>query len=408
MERQVWILTAFATASSLGASMVLPYIPLYGGEIGMPISLIGFLIAIYYGVQLAARIPVGSFSDIAGYPGVVLVGGASLVAASVFYLSSLAVWPVLFAAQLFFGLGVSITWVTIPAYMTQFEDSLPLYTFSVGLGWLVGPPLGGFVRDTLGMYWLFLALLICSIALGGLALLFSRESSEISPTSFLGLDYRSGSRESLLSPSLSSLVSSSVQSFTDAFRLLKENIEVLMAALFSFVMFMTFAIGISIIPLYFSGIGLTALLIGTLQSVRTGTASLIRLFSGKFMQRVEKETLLTLSILLVGLTILLMSQTTSMPLLIILCVLWGLGGGFYLPVVFGLVADGTKKEERGVAMGLRGTMGTAGSALGVLIFMNLAESITIRSSLGVVGVTVMISAFFIWIFGKSRKGGIER
>ncbi|KXB04889.1 hypothetical protein AKJ49_01605 [candidate division MSBL1 archaeon SCGC-AAA382A03] len=61
-----------------------------------------------------------------------------------------------------------------------------------------------------------------------------------------------------------------------------------------------------------------------------------------------------------------------------------------MPVVFNLIADATTETERGVAMGLRGTMGTAGSAIGVLIFMNIAGAFSVAFSLTLFGVFVLV------------------
>lgn len=58
----------------------------------------------------------------------------------------------------------------------------------------------------------------------------------------------------------------------------------LIASLASFIMFMAFAMGSSLVPIYFSEIGLGSLLIGLLISIRTGSATLIRLTTGKILE----------------------------------------------------------------------------------------------------------------------------
>lgn len=118
-EKRIWLLITFATISSVGLSSILPYIPLFGREIGMPISLVGFLIFVYYGIEVISRIPIGSLTDILGSGLVVVWGGATVVFASFFYLLSSWSWQLLFGAQLLLGLGISITWVTIPAFVTE-------------------------------------------------------------------------------------------------------------------------------------------------------------------------------------------------------------------------------------------------------------------------------------------------
>ncbi|KXB09501.1 hypothetical protein AKJ46_00210 [candidate division MSBL1 archaeon SCGC-AAA833K04] len=75
---------------------------------------------------------------------------------------------------------------------------------------------------------------------------------------------------------------------------------------------------------------------------------------------------------------------------------------FYLPVVFGLIAESTSVQERGMAMGLKGTLRTSGSAIGVLTLMNLADIFSIRSSLAGFGGFVVIFSGIILIMWKRQ------
>lgn len=405
MERQIWLLVIFATSSSIGVSMLIPYIPLFGREIGMPISLVGYLIFAYYGIEVITRIPIGAISDIMGEADVIIVGSLSVLGASLFYLSSPLEWAFIFLAQLLLGIGISITWVTIPSFVTKTSGSLPIYTFAVGLGWLSGPPIGGLIRDWLGMYYLFLALFFISVILMILALGFHREVPEdsvILPPAGGGSEQGPNDTTTSLPP-FPSLIMTSFGSFSDALELLKRRGRILIAALVSFIMFMSFAMGASLVPLYLSEIGFTSLLIGIFLSVRTGASTIIRLVTNKILRLGGKSYLLILSTISTGLAIFLVSFSNFLPILILLSIMWGLGGGIYLPLVFGLIADDTSEDERGVAMGLRGTMGTAGSAVGVLVFMNAANVFSVQTSLAGFGIFAMIFSVCLLLVWRILK-----
>jgi len=40
-QKMFWLLTSFAMVSSIGTSMVTPYLPIFGEEIGMSLGLVG-------------------------------------------------------------------------------------------------------------------------------------------------------------------------------------------------------------------------------------------------------------------------------------------------------------------------------------------------------------------------------
>ena len=405
MDREAWILVAFATLSSFAVSLILPYIPLFGREIGMPIALVGNLIFAYYAIEAVARIPIGSFSDATGYPLVIGAGAVAFVLAACAYLASVTVWQWLVLAQLALGIGMSITYVTIPSYITITDSSVPIYTFSVGFGWLLGPTTGGFLKDAFGMQTVFVAFLAVTLVLLAIALAFARMGGGRKQTAAVAAS-RTGTANGTATADgtrphnppahprevVSDLPAMTRSSFRDAFALLRTHDRILLAALVSFIMFMNFAMANSLIPLRFSDVGLSSFTIGLLLTVRSATSTTVRLLTEKVLTVGRKATILVGLTVLTGLVILGFAVARSLPSLVALSIVWGLGGGLYLPVVFSLIADATAESERGVAMGLRGTLGTAGSAIGVIVFMPLADLTSIVTSLLLFGAFVLAFA----------------
>lgn len=130
----------------------------------------------------------------------------------------------------------------------------------------------------MGMYGLFTVFLIISATL--LALAISKERGEKQTQ----LESSEGEESLTLLTSLLYLARWTFTSYSDAFDLLRTQEKVLIASLASFIMFMAFAMGSSLVPIYFSEIGLGSLLIGLLISIRTGSATLIRLTTGKILE----------------------------------------------------------------------------------------------------------------------------
>ncbi len=381
MKKSFWLLTSFALVSSVGSSMVMPYIPIYGKEIGMSVALAGILVFVFYGMDTLARIPIGSLSGLIGYHRVVLGGGISLFAASILYNISDPYPKLLFLAQLFFGVGFSMTWVTIPSYITLKKQSLSIYSFFVGVGWFLGPPLGGYIKDSIGMGSLFIGFFIHAVILILIAVLFYFVHRP-------NFDY---------GKKIDNFSTEVANSFIQGVKIAMKGGRVVIAFAVSFIMFMAFSMAYSLVPLYFEAVGLISFQIGILQSFRQGSSTIVRLGLKKILSIADDVTVLTVGMFGTGLSIILISMIESQIWLTVFSVMWGLSAGMYFPIVIDLIAKGTDEKERGIALGVRGTIGTMGSAIGVLLFSGLADTFSVHFSLTLVGTFVFGFGLFVWI-----------
>lgn len=394
INKDVKILTVFSALCTFGVGSIIPYIPIFGQEIGMPVVLIGNMVLLYYLLQALTRIPLGKLSDLVGHHKPVLLGSLLYLFSSLAFLISIKIWPFLFLGEIFLGLANSITWVTVPSYITSFSDALPLYSFAVSLGWLVGSPTGGFIKDAFGMKWLFFMLLLVAVLLVYLSWLFYFESSKLSRRESV----KNFIKMSSVTPSTIPIYPS-MKSYIPAWRLLTGNKELLFASLFSFIVFMTFGLGASIVPLYLTGVGIASFLVGVLVSIRMTTATLIKLFCRKFTDAFGNSTVLVAGTASAGLFIVLFSRTDQLIVLMILSALWGIGSGLYLPITFDIIAKNTEESDRGMAMGIRGTLGTLGAAFGTWTFSTVAGSFSLAGALLSAGLfAAMASLLFGFLF----------
>lgn len=400
IERGARTLIAFSLLSSFGVSAVFPYIPIFGKEIGMPVFLIGNLVLLYYLLQAVTRIPLGKISDIVGHHAPIMIGSLLYFISAGSFVASIYFWPTLFLGEIALGVANSVIWVTVPSYITESEGALPLYSFSIGLGWLLGSPVGGYIKDTFGMSAVFLTLLSVSVVLIYLSWEFyygtNQEGRRESVRGFI--------RMARLSPT-SLPVYPSLKSYVEGWRLLNTNRHLLFAGLFSFIVFMTFGLGSSIVPLYFSEVGITSFLIGILVSIRLATSTSIRLTSKFFTRRFGDYRVLVTSTIVAGTFIILVSRTQAFPLIAIFSALWGLGSGMYLPIVFDIIGKHSTEEERGIAMGIRGTLGTLGAAFGTWAFSSLAASLSLDDALFFAGVFTVASSIVLGLVFRGEAGG---
>ncbi|OUJ18338.1 MFS family permease [Methanonatronarchaeum thermophilum] len=397
METKVKLLITYATLASLSMGMIFPYIPLYGQEIGMPISLIGYLVFVYYLTEMFTRIPVGQITNQIGYPKITITAGILSIISATLYLTSNLIWPLLFLAQITFAIAFAIAWVSIPAYITKAKGSLPKYTFLVGIGWLFGPPIGGITRDYYGMTHLFIILTIISITLLTISIYFYKHTQTQNHSKNLQKNTNKNRK-----PTLKNTIKSTKNSYKKAHHLLLNRKKVLIATLVSLIMFMSFGLLASVIPLHLEDIGFTSFMIGIFAATQTTISSAIRLKTNPIVKILGRVNILIIGTAICGIAISTVSIITHPTTLILISAIWGLGHGLYLPIAFDLIADDTNIEERDIGMGLRGTVGTAGSAISVLTFMYLAEITTFSLSIATFGIIMTTFAITLHIYWKQK------
>lgn len=395
-----WVLIAFSFFCTFGVSVVFPYIPVHAQEIGIPLALIGNLVVVYYLLQAFARVPLGKLSDKLDYHRPVFIGSVCFVLSAIAFLASSQWWFLLFVGEFFLGLANSITWVTIPSFITNVPRAISVQTFALGVGWALGSPIGGYIKDAVGIEGVFSTLLVASILLCILSFLFYHYQSE-SQTFPRSVLYFFGKEWSLpmslpLYPALSS--------YAEAWNLFKVNLELMYAALFSFLVFMTFGLGSSIVPLYFTEVGLSAFLIGILISLRTVTSTTIRLLYSRIVTRLGDRPTLGFATFFVGICMIALANTESTALLTLFSGMWGLSSGLYLPVVFNVIRKNTSKNERGLAMGIRGTLGTFGAAFGTWAFSGLAGFFSLSIALTLAGITAALGSILLSLFSSRMTG----
>jgi predicted MFS family arabinose efflux permease len=164
---------------------------------------------------------------------------------------------------------------------------------------------------------------------------------------------------------------------------------------------MTFGLGASVVPLYFSEIGIASFLIGMLISIRVATATFVKLTCKKLTKSFGNYKVLIVSTVFAGIFIVLVSLTSNFVLLAIFSALWGLGSGLYLPIVFDIIGKNTDQKDRGIGMGIRGTLGTFGAAFGTWAFSTVAGTFSLGQSLFAAGIFAGLGSLLLGVLFRN-------
>lgn len=130
-----------------------------------------------------------------------------------------------------------------------------------------------------------------------------------------------------------------------------------------------------IIPFFLSSLGAGPAVLGLIEGIAESLASLLKVFSGYFSDKLKKRkplAILGYGSSLIGKVILLLS--TSWVGVFIARLIDRFGKGVRTAPRDALIADGTPKEKRGRAYGLHRAMDTSGAAIGVLLAYMIIKS----------------------------------
>jgi MFS family permease len=144
-----------------------------------------------------------------------------------------------------------------------------------------------------------------------------------------------------------------------------------------------------LIPLYGSRIGLAAGTIGLVMSTFAVATFVVRLFMTVLVKRVRQWLLISSAMTLAGCAYLLFPLVESVPLLMALSFMLGLGLGCSQPVIMALLYESSPAGRQGEAVGIRTTM-----LNGSHTFIPLASG-AISAALGMTPVFTLIAALLL-------------
>ncbi|GCD77473.1 tetracycline resistance MFS efflux pump [Thermaurantimonas aggregans] len=141
----------------MGFGLIIPILPIFAKELGANGLMIGIVASSYSFMQFMFSGFWGSLSDRIGRRPVILISILIMVVAYLVFANAGSIW-VLLISRLLSGLGAAnlsaaqafISDVSTPDKRAK---NFGLIGAAFGLGFIVGPPLGGWLKDTFGIEW---------------------------------------------------------------------------------------------------------------------------------------------------------------------------------------------------------------------------------------------------------------
>ena len=365
----------FADASH---SLVIPIFPAFAQEHGASLIMIG-LYGSAIGVAMSLlSVPIGSISDRLGRKVVLSIGFALFTFVPIIYIFASTTLHLL-VARLILGIamgstfGLGFVWVTEEAKGEARVIAQGIYMTAMGIGFTIGPLIGGYASTT----WGYTAAFIASSLLGlcGLASILLATSG--TPQRHSPANKKIGIRETLSNPRV---VATGLTNFINT---------LLYNALSTF------------FPLYGLFVGLNSAQVGLGFTARGLFSTIIRYPANIAMKGRTTFLLLVGGLVAQAAMIFILASSRSLNMILVFLAVQGVMYGISLTAGNVYVTSEAPPEQKGAAMGVYQSFSNASSVLSPIILGGVASSYGVASSLQLAAMVAILGTI-LCVFLSAR------
>jgi DHA1 family multidrug resistance protein-like MFS transporter len=365
----------FADASH---SLIIPIFPTFAQEHGASLTMIGLYGSAIGVAMILLSVPIGSVSDRLGRKAVLLVGFALFAIVPLIYIVASSTLHLLMARLILgvamgstFGLG--FVWVTEEAVGESRVIAQGIYMTSMGIGFTVGPIIGGYASTL----WGFNAAFIASSLLGvlGFIMVLLAKGGVTRPSSPAR---KVGMRETLRDP------------------------RVLVAGLTNFINTLLYNALSTFFPLYGVIVGFNSVEVGLGFTVRGLFSTVIRYPANLVMKGRTTFLLLVGGLLAQAAMIAFLALSSILNIALVLLAIQGIMYGISLTAGNVYVTSEAPTERKGAAMGVYQSFSNASMVISPLILGGIAEVYGVSSSLLVAAVAAILGTIFCILLSRLR------
>lgn len=388
-SRSFLVLCTIGVFCFISYNMVrMPVLALFAESLGASPERIGLIVSVSTLTGVFLKLPSGALSDIYGrrlllHVGVVAFGLPPFVYPFVTDLN------VLTGLRFVHGLATAIFAPSALATVAEFYKerrgaALGTYTACTQSGALLGPFIGGWLVYASG----FPSAFVTAGFFGclGLLLFFSLRLNPPPP------DVKEKSMAAVLADMWNGFAAVArnrkvlITSSTDAAKMIANG------ALMAF------------LPLYGVSVGLNPGEVGLLFSIQAITSFLSKPVMGRVSDRVGRQPLILLGLMICAGTFVLIAQVAAFPLLLLLASGFGFGEAVVSSSSSALVADSSEFKRLGAGMGMQGTIMDIGHASGPLLAGVLIAHLSYQAAFGIIaGIQVIAAGVFWWTMGRAGR-----
>jgi MFS family permease len=381
ITKEVVLLCIVIFLADASHSIVIPIFPSYAQKIGASLSILGSYGSVSAIAMLLLSIPLGRLSDRYGRKKMIMPGVFLFIIVPLFYI--IAKSPIhLYPIRLLLGIGRGLIFGN--GFLLMTEKTKPenrnlaqgLYMTSMGLGFTLGPLLGGLSAKLYGSKLSFIV------------------SSGFAVLSILIFNFVDEKQKEY--NEIEILQSNSV------YRLLKDP-QILAAGAANYLNSLMFSAVTLFFPVYGSSIGFDEAEIGVSFTTRGLASTAVRLPVGSLSKHVRPLLLMVMGLTMSAAMIFSVSQSTRLILVSVLMGVQGIAYGIYLTSGNVYVASNSNEQQRGTAMAMYSMFGNLSGIINPLILGLIAENFGSRGALKFSAATTIIGVVLIYLLASRAQ-----
>jgi MFS family permease len=373
LSRDVVLLSLAIFFTDASHSAVIPIFPGYARGVGASLSMLGSYGSVAAIAMLVLSLPLGRLSDRYGRRRMMVPGLILFIVVPLSYMAATSPYH-LYPIRVALGIGVGLIFGNGFLLMSEVAEpgfrnvAQGLYMTSMGLGFTVGPLIGGFAAKLVGPSLSFK--LSSGFAVLGLLLLLVVREKKVEPG-------RTG-----VQTGLSELV---------------RDPRILASGVSNFVNSVMFNAVTLFFPVYGSDIGLDEAEVGIGLTSRGLASTAVRLPVGSLTRRIKALNLMAAGLLLSAAIIFTVSNSVGLVLVSVLMGVQGVAYGVYLTSGNVYVSEEAPRDRRATAMAVYSMFGNIGGIVGPAALGVIAERAGAKGALqfsaaaAVVGVALALA-----------------
>jgi len=358
LSRDVVLLSLAIFFTDASHSTVIPIFPGYAKGVGASLSMLGSYGSVAAMAMLLLSLPLGRLSDRYGRIRMMVPGLILFIVVPLSYMAAQSPYH-LYPIRIALGLGVGLIFGNGFLLMSEVAEegfrnvAQGLYMTSMGLGFTLGPLVGGFASKLVGPSLSFK--ISSGFAVLGLLLLLMVKENRVRESG--KTEAQAGLTELVREPRI---IASGVANFVNS---LMFNAVTLF------------------FPVYGSDIGLDEADVGIGLTSRGLASTAVRLPVGSLTRRIKALNLMAAGLLLSAATMFTVSNSSGLVLVSVLMGVQGVAYGVYLTSGNVYVSEEAPKDNKATAMAVYSMFGNIGGIVGPVMLGVIAERIGVRGAL---------------------------
>ena len=373
-----------------------PALPLFIRSLGVSISTVGFIAAASTLVGILVSFPAGIFSDIIGRRRVLLIAAVVFATAPFLYLLITSPWQ-LVLVRIYHGLATAILGpVAMAAVADTFKtgrgERMGWYSSATMVGRFLAPLIGGFLIFGNDFHWVYLADgfagILALIAVLRLPLVDS------------------------ISGSMREAFKRQRGKYGQEIRFIFSHTGILATSGIEAVQYFAFGALETYLPIYLNEkLGYSTWKIGLLFTAQIVAATFTKPIMGRLSDRYGRIPMIVGGLALGGVSTAVMILFSNYFVILLIIAVFGLGLATVTASTSALVADLSRAQGRGGAMGVLSSIMDIGQSIGPMVAGALVGAYSYQFSFGIIGICIVVISllfgFFMRFFNNRTENKVS-